>query len=46
MLNFVGCALGNLGYLGIGGVIRDHHGIVLRAFSKSIGVGQLLRMRP
>ena len=38
-LNFDGCALGNASELGIGGVIRDRHGTMLRAFSKLIGVG-------
>ena len=33
-LNLDGCPMGCLGQIGIGGVIRNHFGIVLRAFSK------------
>ena len=32
-LNFDGCFLGNLGQLGIGGVIRNHLGTVVGAYS-------------
>ena len=35
-LNFDGCSLGNLGQIGIGGVIRGYLGTVLRPFSKHV----------
>ncbi|RVW98432.1 Cation-chloride cotransporter 1 [Vitis vinifera] len=38
-LNFDGSFLGNFDQMGIGGVIRDHSGTVLRAFSSQAGVG-------
>ena len=38
-LNFGGCSSGNQGQLGIGGLIRDHCGRVLRTFSKTVGQG-------
>lgn len=39
-LNFDGCTLlGNTSQLGIGGMIRDHHGMVLRVLSKPTGEG-------
>ena len=34
-LAFNGHVLGNTSYVGIGFVIRDHYGTMLRAFSKS-----------
>ena len=38
-LNFDGCALGKPSQLGIGSVIMDYNDIVLRPFSKLVGVG-------
>lgn len=37
--NFNKCALGNPGFLGIGGIITSHGGIVLQAFSKLVERG-------
>lgn len=36
-----GCSFGNLGWLGIEGVIRDYSSIVLRAYSKHVEKGLL-----
>ena len=44
-LNFNYCALGNFGPLEIGGVIRDHSGFVVRAFSKIVGEGLVIETK-
>ena len=44
-LNFDGCALGAPRQLGIGGVIRDHQGSIIPAYSKPAGDGFLFRLR-
>ena len=38
-LNLDGCSLGNPSQIGIGGLITDHCGRTLRAFSKPVGQG-------
>lgn len=38
-LNLDGCSLGTLRQLEIGRVIRDHWGLVVKAYSKPAGVG-------
>ena len=39
----LGCLLGNSGWVGTGGVIRDHFGTVLRAFSKHAEMGLAIK---
>lgn len=35
--NFDGCSLGTLGQCGIGDLLRDHQGSVIKAYSKPVG---------
>ena len=43
-LNLDGCPMGCLGQIGIGGVIRNHFGMVLRAFSKHAKIGSAIKV--